>query len=130
MAARLNARNVIEEDMKGNIKAIDVSVSPFFFKEKIELWKKSDSYVYGAQLLTKGANIFKDTEDLIEEMDQNGIEKAIISGSQSDYLFTSNDWIAEQVRKYRTDCTDALPLILRKGWSLSVSLKDQSKNWD
>ena len=33
-------------------------------------------------------------------MDQSGIEKAIISGSQSDYLFTSNDWIAEQVRKY------------------------------
>jgi len=85
--------------MKENIKAIDVSVSPFF-KEKIELWKKSSSYVYGAQLLTKGANIFKGTEDLIEEMDQNGVEKAIVSGSQSDYLFTSNDWIAEQVRKY------------------------------
>jgi hypothetical protein len=81
------------------IEIIDVWVSPFS-EDKIEMWKKNDSYMHGTKILTKGRNMFKGIDDLLQEMDQNGVQKAILSGSQHDYIYTSNDWIAEQVRKY------------------------------
>lgn len=85
--------------MKAETGIIDSWVGPFPDDQAAEKWKNSGPFVHMANKY-KSKMLEIRMEHLLDYMEKYNIEKAMLSGMDNRYWYVSNDWVAEQVKKY------------------------------
>ena len=85
--------------MKSEIKIIDSWVNPFPDDKSAQEWKNSTPFMHMASKYK--SNILEmRIEHLLGYMESYNIDKAVLSAVDTKFWHISNDWVAEQVKKY------------------------------
>jgi predicted TIM-barrel fold metal-dependent hydrolase len=85
--------------MNKEIKIIDSWVSPFPDDQAAEDWKNCKPFSHMASKYKSNMSDIR-MEHLLRSMETYPIDKAVLSGMDNPYWHVSNDWVAEQVKKY------------------------------
>lgn len=89
----------MEKEMNARIEIIDSWVNPFPDDEAAEAWAKSKPFRPMADKY-KSKLFEMRIEHLLGYMETHHVDKAVLTGVDSEYWNISNDWVAQQVRKH------------------------------
>ncbi len=85
--------------MTESIRALDTWAHPFT-DETAEIWAKQPEFMHAARMFKNEHMLEVRIEQMLEEMEASGTERAGISAMDTPYVQIRNDWVAEMVRNY------------------------------